>query len=53
MYYYDVINKWIEIPYFKEFWHYMQKTPFFESEKIAFLDKQIGGLYSQIHNLRH
>lgn len=53
MYYYDVINKWIEIPYFKEFWHYMQKNPFFESEKIAFLDKQIGGLYSQIHNLRH
>ncbi len=45
MYYYSPIGRWIEIPGFKEFWYYMQKTPFFESEKISFQDMQVGGLY--------
>ena len=38
-YYYPPANKWCEIPNFKDFWYYMKMTPFYEGEKMSFLNK--------------
>lgn len=38
-YYYPPAGQWMEIPNFKDFWHYMKLTPFFEEEQIRYLTK--------------
>lgn len=39
MYFYEPTNRWVEIPNFNEFWHYLKLTPFYEGEMLAFLNK--------------
>lgn len=50
-YLYTPLKQWREIPYFRDFWYYLHLTPFFESEKIAFIDKKISTLNTSIPKL--
>ena len=40
-YYYHPVNKWDQIPNFKDFWHYIKMTPFYDGEYITFMNKII------------
>lgn len=51
-YFYPPAKRWVELPYFREFWYYLRHTPFYECERMIFLDKQIRFLNGEIAKLK-
>ena len=50
-YFYAPVKQWREIPCFRNFWYYLHLTPFFEGEKLTYIDKNVCGLTSSIPKL--
>lgn len=50
-YYYPLVKSWYEIPYFRHFWYYMEKTPYYESERLIFEDKQVCRISTRVSTL--
>lgn len=45
-------SAYVEMPSFKDFWHYMKMTPFFEEEYIAFMGRLNGQCQDHISEIK-